>query len=108
MLFLCLILDCYVILAEILRVSGMISNQGFSDYDRLQRGSPSPLNSLDIMPDVGPKGLGRWNGNGWNGLQHEVSTSNNQMYCFIFIFLTLVVQILQCNGTIFIRSLLID
>ncbi|KAM7496339.1 hypothetical protein LguiA_020753 [Lonicera macranthoides] len=56
---------------EILRVSGMISNQGFSDYDRLQRGSPSPLNSLDIMPDVGPKGLGRWNGNGWNGLQHE-------------------------------------
>ncbi|KAK3025848.1 hypothetical protein RJ639_041296 [Escallonia herrerae] len=56
---------------EILRVSGMIPNQGFSDYDRLQRGSPSPMSTLDAIPDMGGKGVGRWNGNGWNGLQHE-------------------------------------
>ncbi|KAK9070800.1 hypothetical protein SSX86_011202 [Deinandra increscens subsp. villosa] len=57
---------------EILRASGMISNQGFNDYDRLQRGSPSPLNPLDIMPDVASKNLGRWNGTAsWSPLQHE-------------------------------------
>ncbi|KVI11463.1 hypothetical protein Ccrd_010120 [Cynara cardunculus var. scolymus] len=57
---------------EILRASGMIPNQGFNDYDRLQRGSPSPLNPIDIMPEVAAKGLGRWNGNaGWSPLQHE-------------------------------------
>lgn len=60
--------------AEMLRVSGMIQNQGFNDYDRLQRGSPSPL---DIMPDVAAKSLGRWNGNaGWSPLQHDVSSFN--------------------------------
>ncbi|KAK2991620.1 hypothetical protein RJ640_025247 [Escallonia rubra] len=58
-------------LEKILRVSGMIPNQGFSDYDRLQRGSPSPMSTLDAIPDMGGKGVGRWNGNGWNGLQHE-------------------------------------
>ena len=57
---------------EILRVSGMISNQGLSDYDRLQRGSPSPIASIDLMPDIGGKVLGGWTGNGWNGLS-EVS-----------------------------------
>lgn len=60
-------------MAEILRVSGRISNHGFSDYDRLQRGSPSPVPSLDVMPDVGGKALGSWNGNGWSSIQHEVS-----------------------------------
>ncbi|KAK3039868.1 hypothetical protein RJ639_028261 [Escallonia herrerae] len=60
---------------EILRVSGMIPNQGFSDYDRLQRGSPSPMSTLDAIPDMGGKGVGRWNGNGWNGLQQEVTSA---------------------------------
>ncbi|XP_071723227.1 KH domain-containing protein At3g08620-like [Rutidosis leptorrhynchoides] len=60
---------------EILRASGRIQNPVFNEYERLQRGSPSPLNPLDIMPDVAAaKGLGRWNGNGnagWSPLQHE-------------------------------------
>ncbi|KAI8523394.1 hypothetical protein RHMOL_Rhmol13G0070000 [Rhododendron molle] len=51
---------------EILRVSGMLSNHGFSDYDRLQRGSPSPMASSDMMPNHGPAGLG-----GWSGHPHE-------------------------------------
>lgn len=42
---------------EILRVSSMLSNHGFSDYDRLQRGSPSPMASSDMMPNHGPAGL---------------------------------------------------
>ncbi|KAA8550462.1 hypothetical protein F0562_002146 [Nyssa sinensis] len=56
---------------EILRVSGMMSNQGLTDYDRLQRGSPSPMSSSDIMPNLGGAGLGGWSGNGWSGLPHE-------------------------------------
>nr|GLL33554.1 KH domain-containing protein At3g08620-like isoform X1 [Ipomoea trifida]GMD28293.1 KH domain-containing protein At3g08620-like isoform X1 [Ipomoea batatas]GMD29152.1 KH domain-containing protein At3g08620-like isoform X1 [Ipomoea batatas] len=52
---------------EILRVSGMIPNQGFNDFDRLHRGSPRPMASLDMMQDIGGKGLG-----GWNSLQQEV------------------------------------
>lgn len=59
-------------LTEILRLSGMIPNQVLSDYDRLQRGSPSPVGSIDMMQHVGGKGLGGWNGNGWNAFQ-EVS-----------------------------------
>ncbi|GAV58596.1 hypothetical protein CFOL_v3_02129 [Cephalotus follicularis] len=51
---------------EILRVSGMNPNQGFSDYDRLQRGSPSPMTPPDLMPSN--RGMGF---NGWNGLPHE-------------------------------------
>lgn len=62
-----------VLMAEILRVSGRISNHGFSDYDRLQRGSPNPVASLDLMPDVGGKALGSWNGSCWSSIQHEVS-----------------------------------
>lgn len=75
-------------LAEILRVSGRISNHGFSDYDRLQRGSPNPVPSLDVMPDVGGKSLGSWNGNGWNNMQHEVSWGfmANQIRRIQFIF----------------------
>ncbi|XP_059626355.1 KH domain-containing protein At2g38610-like isoform X1 [Cornus florida] len=56
---------------EILRVSGMMSNQGFSEFDRLQRGSPSPMASSDIMPNLGGTSLGGWSGNGWSGLPHE-------------------------------------
>ncbi|CAL5353303.1 unnamed protein product [Camellia sinensis] len=51
---------------EILRVSGMLSNHGLSDYDRLQRGSPSPMASSDIMPNLGATGFG-----GWSGHLHE-------------------------------------
>lgn len=50
----------------------MIPNQGLSDYDRLQRGSPSPMASFDMMQDIGGKPLGGWTGNGWNTPQ-EVS-----------------------------------
>ncbi|KAB1201026.1 hypothetical protein CJ030_MR0G005176 [Morella rubra] len=41
----------YEIHFEILRVAGMAPNHGFSDFDRLQYGSPSPLSSFDIMPN---------------------------------------------------------
>uniref|UniRef100_A0A3Q7H4W6 KHDC4/BBP-like KH-domain type I domain-containing protein n=1 Tax=Solanum lycopersicum TaxID=4081 RepID=A0A3Q7H4W6_SOLLC len=58
-------------LTEILRLSGMIPNQVLSDYDRLQRGSPSPVGSIDMMQHVGGKGLGGWNGNGWNAFQEQ-------------------------------------
>ncbi|RVW56525.1 KH domain-containing protein [Vitis vinifera] len=51
---------------EILRVSGMIPKQGFGDFDRLQRGSPSPLGSSEMMPNIRGTSLG-----GWNGLPHE-------------------------------------
>uniref|UniRef100_A0A5B6YIG1 K Homology domain-containing protein n=1 Tax=Davidia involucrata TaxID=16924 RepID=A0A5B6YIG1_DAVIN len=56
---------------EILRVSGMMSNQGFSDYDRLQCRSPSPMSSSNIMANLGGTGLGGWTGNGWSGLPRE-------------------------------------
>ncbi|XP_075519740.1 KH domain-containing protein At2g38610-like isoform X1 [Primulina tabacum] len=63
---------------EILKVSGRFSNQGFSDYENLQRGSPSQVTSLDLMPDIGGKGIGSWNGNGWSGIQHEQRLSRPQ------------------------------
>lgn len=57
---------------EIFRASAMIPNQGFNDYDRMQRGSPSPLNHLDVIPDVEPNGRIRWNGNAsWSPHQQE-------------------------------------
>ncbi|KAI5679826.1 hypothetical protein M9H77_01053 [Catharanthus roseus] len=56
---------------EILRVSGMISDQGFSDYDRLLRGSPSHVASRDIIQSVGGKALGGWKENDWNSFQPE-------------------------------------
>ncbi|KAK4370287.1 hypothetical protein RND71_009762 [Anisodus tanguticus] len=56
---------------EILRVSGMIPNQGLGDYDRLHRGSPSPMASFDMMQDIGGKPIGSWTGNGWNTPQEQ-------------------------------------
>ncbi|KAK1437002.1 hypothetical protein QVD17_02787 [Tagetes erecta] len=59
---------------EIFRASTMIPNQGFNDFDRLQRGSPSPMTPLDVISDVeaNANNLSRWNANaGWNPLQHE-------------------------------------
>ncbi|KAI4307766.1 hypothetical protein L6164_030915 [Bauhinia variegata] len=49
---------------EILRVSGksgMLPNQMFSDFDRMQFGSPSITASSDITPNL----------TGWNSLSHE-------------------------------------
>ncbi|WVY91627.1 hypothetical protein V8G54_037141 [Vigna mungo] len=51
---------------EILRVSGkngLMQNQGFGDYDRVQFGSPKPnlMPSLDIQPNF----------TGWNSMSHE-------------------------------------
>ncbi|XP_057435445.1 KH domain-containing protein At2g38610-like isoform X2 [Lotus japonicus] len=51
---------------EILRVSRMLSNQGFGDFDRLRHRSPSPMASSNIMSNVSGTGLG-----GWNSLQQE-------------------------------------
>ncbi|KAL9303679.1 hypothetical protein ACSQ67_020942 [Phaseolus vulgaris] len=51
---------------EILRVSGMLSNQGFGDFDRLRHRSPSPMASSNLMSSVTGSGLG-----GWNSLQQE-------------------------------------
>ncbi|KAI4302625.1 hypothetical protein MLD38_038348 [Melastoma candidum] len=47
---------------EILRVSGMMSNQGYGDFDRLRYRSPSPMASSDIMSSAGGAGLGGWSG----------------------------------------------
>ncbi|KAE9591931.1 putative STAR protein, homodimerization region [Lupinus albus] len=51
---------------EILRVSGMLSNQGFGDFDRLRHRSPSPMASSNLMSNVNRTGL-----SGWNSLQQE-------------------------------------
>ncbi|XP_002533340.2 KH domain-containing protein At2g38610 isoform X2 [Ricinus communis] len=51
---------------EILRVSGMIPNQGFSDFDRLQRGSLSPMASSEILASNRGTSI-----MGWNGLPQE-------------------------------------
>lgn len=46
----------------------MMSNQGFSDFDRLRHRSPSPMASSNLMSSVTGSGLG-----GWNGLPQEVN-----------------------------------
>ncbi|XP_010529949.1 PREDICTED: LOW QUALITY PROTEIN: KH domain-containing protein At2g38610-like [Tarenaya hassleriana] len=51
---------------EIFRVSGMMSNQGFGDFDRLRHRSPSPMASSTLMSNAPSTGLG-----GWNGLSQE-------------------------------------
>ncbi|KHN40599.1 KH domain-containing protein [Glycine soja] len=56
----------FIVLNEILRVSGMLSNQGFGDFDRLRHRSPSPMASSNLMSNVSGTGLG-----GWNSLQQE-------------------------------------
>ncbi|KAL9675536.1 hypothetical protein QQ045_003738 [Rhodiola kirilowii] len=47
---------------EILRVSGMMSNQGFGDIDRLQHRSPSPMASSNRVPNIPGPRMGSWNG----------------------------------------------
>ncbi|KAL3536622.1 hypothetical protein ACH5RR_005083 [Cinchona calisaya] len=51
---------------EILRVSGMMPNQGFGDLDRLRHRSPSPMASSNLMSNVSGTGI-----SGWNGLPQE-------------------------------------
>lgn len=62
-------------IAEILRVSGMMSNQGFGDFDRLRHRSPSPMASSNLMTNVTGTGL-----SGWNGLPQEVHDSKILTY----------------------------
>ncbi|CAL5422903.1 unnamed protein product [Camellia sinensis] len=47
---------------EILRVSGMMPNQGFGELDRLRHRSPSPMASSNLMSNVPGSRLGGWNG----------------------------------------------
>ncbi|GJV79400.1 KH domain-containing protein [Tanacetum coccineum] len=59
---------------EIFRASQMIPGKGFNDFDRLQRGSPSPMSHLDVIPDFDANGLMRWNGNaGWSPRHERLS-----------------------------------
>ncbi|KAI4324550.1 hypothetical protein MLD38_030030 [Melastoma candidum] len=57
---------CRLLNQEILRASGMMSNQGYGDFDRLRYRSPSPLASSNVMSNVGVTVLG-----GWNSLSQE-------------------------------------
>ncbi|KAI7731030.1 hypothetical protein M8C21_029539, partial [Ambrosia artemisiifolia] len=47
---------------EILRISGMLPNQGFNELDRLRHRSPSPMASSNLMSNVPGSRLGGWNG----------------------------------------------
>ncbi|KAL4557749.1 hypothetical protein LXL04_035937 [Taraxacum kok-saghyz] len=47
---------------EIMRVSGMLQNQGFNEFERMRHRSPSPMASSDLMSHVP---------GGWNGLPQE-------------------------------------
>ncbi|KAK9734198.1 hypothetical protein RND81_04G122100 [Saponaria officinalis] len=51
---------------EILRVSGMLPNQGFGDFDRRQHRSPSPMASSNLVSSLHGGGYG-----GWNGMHQE-------------------------------------
>ncbi|KAJ6369330.1 hypothetical protein OIU78_001654 [Salix suchowensis] len=64
---------------EIFRVSGMMSNQGFGDFDRLRHRSPSPMASSNLISNVGGTGLG-----GWNGLPQEVIAAFVVKFSFHF------------------------
>ena len=67
------------VLTEILRVSGMIPNQGLSDFDRL-RGSPSPAASSDLLPNYRGTGI-----SGWHGLSQDVSIEHLSVQVFLFL-----------------------
>lgn len=62
-------LKCSSNCSEILRVSGMMPNQGFNELDRLRHRSPSPMASSNFMSNVARTGMG----GGWNNsLPQEV------------------------------------
>ncbi|KAK4481249.1 hypothetical protein RD792_012132 [Penstemon davidsonii] len=51
---------------EILRVTGMMPNQNFGEFERLRHRSPSPMASSNLLSNVSGTGLA-----GWNGLPQE-------------------------------------
>uniref|UniRef100_A0A9I9EAF3 KH domain-containing protein n=1 Tax=Cucumis melo TaxID=3656 RepID=A0A9I9EAF3_CUCME len=59
-------------LDKILRVSGMMSNQGFSEFERLRHRSPSPMASSNLVSNISGSGFGSW-----NGLPQEPRLSGN-------------------------------
>ncbi|WRX21110.1 K Homology domain [Theobroma cacao] len=64
---------------EIFRVSGMMSNQGFGDFDRMRHRSPSPMASSNLISNVSGTGLG-----GWNSLPQELVNILN-LFCNILV-----------------------
>jgi len=50
---------CYI---EIMRVSSMVHDHGFSDFDRRRFRSPSPMSSPIVRPNLHGNGFGPWNG----------------------------------------------
>ncbi|KAL5974868.1 hypothetical protein ACLOJK_031541 [Asimina triloba] len=64
--FLFLMFGVFHDVAEIMRLSGTASNQGFGDYDRLRHRSPSPMASANLGSNPAGMGFG-----GWNGLPQE-------------------------------------
>lgn len=73
---------------EILRVSGMLSNQGFADFDRLRHRSPSPMSSSNLTAGTGLPG--------WNNLQHEVNSTSSFLHVPQILFLLLYSILRQC------------
>ncbi|WMV51723.1 hypothetical protein MTR67_045108 [Solanum verrucosum] len=59
---------------EIMRISGMMPNQGFGELDRFRHRSPSPMTSPNLMSNVGGTGLG-----GWSGLAQEPASLQAQV-----------------------------
>ncbi|RRT54794.1 hypothetical protein B296_00046811, partial [Ensete ventricosum] len=55
------------LLTEIMRVSGMVSNQGFGDYNQLHHRSPSPMAPSTLISNSGVTGYG-----GRSGLPQEL------------------------------------
>ncbi|XP_065010861.1 KH domain-containing protein SPIN1-like [Musa acuminata AAA Group] len=51
---------------EIMRVSGMVSKQGFGDYNQLHHRSPSPMATSTLISSSGVTGYG-----GWSALPQE-------------------------------------
>jgi hypothetical protein len=47
---------------EIMRVSSMAHDHGFSDFDRRRYRSPSPMSSPIMRPNLHGNGFGPWNG----------------------------------------------
>lgn len=71
--------------AEIFRVSGMMSNQGFTDFDRLRHRSPSPMASPNHMSNLPGAGYG----GGWNGLPPEVGIHFFYILSVVFMLMVL-------------------
>lgn len=56
-------------LTEILRVSALVHNQGYHDFDVLHRGSPGPMAAPEVTQNKRSSGF-----NVWNDLAYEVSS----------------------------------